>query len=268
MVKLFRRAISKISQPIPKVIDGRKVGFQSDYENGWFRRDRSELASGFPITSVDTVIDVGCGEGGISAFAGDMGAEVISADIDPAMVEITKNKMAKTKAKSYQVIQTDCNPLPVPDQSCSRIIALEVLEHVDDPAQFMRELVRVAKPNALFLLAVPDKNSESVQQGIAPPAYWQKPNHVRIFERDAFDELVRGAGLSIEQRQYKNFFWAMWWTLFWATEHKKGDPEHEVLHHWTMTWHTLQSTTKGKAIAKKLDEFMPKSQVIVARKAA
>jgi SAM-dependent methyltransferase len=163
---------------------------------------------------------------------------------------------------------SDSNPLPVEDSVCTRIIALEVLEHVDDPHQFMRELVRVAKPGALFLLAVPDYRSEAVQQGIAPDSYWEKPNHIRVFGRDELAGLARESGLSVTHSECKSFFWAMWWTLFWARDQQFGAPENPVLFHWTQTWNELLNSRGGERIARKLDETMPKSQVVVARKAA
>ncbi len=271
LLKRARRFLKRapIANPMPlEVVDCRKVGFKNDHENGWFRRDTSQLADGFPISSEDVVIDVGCGDGGISAFAGDMGARVIAVDIDPKAVESTGRRLAKSKARSFEVHQSDSNPLPVPDGICTRVIALEVLEHVDDPASFIAELVRVATPDALFLIAVPDPNSETVQMGIAPPAYWQKPNHVRVFQHEQLDSLIQNAGLHIESRSCKNFFWAMWWSLFWATGGNGMDTDHPILNHWTMTWHHLLQSEKGKAIARNLDRMMPKSQVIVARKAA
>lgn len=244
------------------------VGYQSDLQNGWFQSETGELAHGFRITSEDVVIDVGCGGGGISRFAVEMGAEVIATDVDPEAIRKTRKILETTGSTRFKVIQSDSAPLPVADATCSRVVALEVLEHVDAPEQFLAELIRVAKPNALFLLAVPDELSETIQQGLAPPSYWQKPNHLRIFGREELSNLVESAGLSVVHRECKSFFWAMWWTLFWAANQEFGEQEKPVLYHWTQTWHALMQSDQGKKIGKKLDELMPKSQVIVARKAA
>jgi hypothetical protein len=56
--------------------------------------------------------------------------------------------------------------------------------------------------------------------------------------------------------------------LFWAADQEFGAPEAPVLASWSQTWQALIQTRKGDEIRRTLDEFMPKSQVIVARKAA
>jgi thiamine kinase-like enzyme len=74
--------------------------------------------------------------------------------------------------------------------------------------------------------------------------------------------------LVIDQRLTGGFFWALWWVLFWAADQEFGAPEAPVLASWSQTWQALIQTRKGDEIRRTLDEFMPKSQVIVARKAA
>ncbi|MGH7172740.1 MAG: methyltransferase domain-containing protein, partial [Gemmataceae bacterium] len=156
------------------------------------------------------------------------------------------------------------------DGFATRIVAQEVMEHVDDPRQFLGELVRIGRPNALYLLSVPDPASESLQKSLAPAAYWSKPNHLRIFGREEFERLVRDAGLEIEKRLSYSFFWAMWWLLFWSGEgdFEIGSPGTAVLTHWHKTWTALLKTPNGPRIKQALDDLIPKSQVVVARKAA
>ncbi len=60
----------------------------------------------------------------------------------------------------------------------------------------------------------------------------------------------------------------MYWILFWAAEQEFGKPDTPILRHWTRTWEALLSSPKHEHIKKALDEFMPKSQALIARKAA
>jgi hypothetical protein len=105
---------------------------------------------------------------------------------------------------------------------------------------------------------------------VAPSCYWEKPNHLRIFQREQFDRLVREAGLTIETRMSYSFFWAMWWALFWAGGRgmKIGSSGSPVLRCWNKTWQALIESPNGAAVRKALDATMPKNQVILARKAA
>jgi SAM-dependent methyltransferase len=236
---------------------------------GWFQSRTGHLVDGFQITAEDVVIDVGCGDGAAAtAFIAAQGADVIATDVDPAVLEITKRKLQKSHARRYQTIVSDSDPLPIEDGRATRVVCMEVLEHVPDPPKFMAELVRVGRPGAKYLLTVPDPASESVQNGIAPDVYWQVPNHLRVFTRDGFASFVRESGLEVERQFFRGFYWAVWWTMFWACDQEYGDPEHPILRHWTESWHALISSPKGKQVKQALDAHLPKSQGIVAVKPA
>ena len=236
------------------------------YLSGWFRRDSGELFEGFPINAEDTVLDIGCGDGPFAQFCAERGAEVIFADIDANKVAAVTEMLKKTPARAVIPLVTNANPIPLPDARANKIIAMEVLEHVDNPAQFMSELVRVAKPGAQFLITVPDPLGESVQKKLAPDAYFEHPNHIRVFQRDEFEKLILNSGLIIERRADYGFYWSIWWFLFWACKQDLAPPWHPLLENWTRTWNMLLSMPDGPRIKKALDEAMPKSQAIIARK--
>jgi ubiquinone/menaquinone biosynthesis C-methylase UbiE len=238
---------------------------------GLFNEQTRELVGGFAIGPEDTVVDAGCGEGYASSFASACGAAVYAVDIDAKALAAVEQRMRIRKpVRPFQTMQSDVNPLPLPDGLASRVVAQEVLEHVDDPRRFLAELVRVGRQGAQYLLSVPDPVSESVQKKLAPEAYWRKPNHLRIFQREEFANLVRDAGLIIENRLSYSFFWSMWWFLFWSVEGEvvPGAPGTPVLSYWNKTWAALMKTPNGARIKQALDETMPKNQVILARKAA
>ena len=272
MTRFFRgpkKSAASLTEPRDNgPFDPQVCRFLETRHNGWLNQQTGEILEGFPIVAEDTVIDVGCGDGGISVFAAKRGAEVIATDIVPEKVELLKEKLAKSLSRAFRGIVSDSNPLPVADQTATKVIAREVLEHVEDPQQFLSELVRVGKPGALYLITVPDPLAESLQRVVAPPCYWQKPNHLHVFEREQFVELVRQSGLQIERQLHTGFYWSMWWILFWAAEQEFGAPEGPLLQQWTKTWHALITSPKGLPIRKALDQFMPKTQGVIAAKAA
>lgn len=240
--------------------------------DGWFRLDRRELCSNFRIGREDILVDVGCGEGAASLFAAKCGAaKVIATDIDPAAIETVRKYLAdKAPMVPLETHVSDSNPLPLTSGIATKVVCQEVLEHVDDPAAVVAELVRIGKPGARYLLSVPDPLGESIQKHVAPEAYWRKPNHLRIFSREGFDRMVRDAGLIIETRTSYSFFWVMWWALYWADSKDMifGYPGSRVLRYWNKTWQALMEAPNGENVRRALDETMPKNQVILARKAA
>ncbi|PRC93961.1 class I SAM-dependent methyltransferase [Solimicrobium silvestre] len=256
------------------VVDSRICGLMDAVQSGWFNQASGELVAGFPIASNDVVLDVGCGDGAATLFAARCGAEVIFSDSNAEKIAKLSLIVKSVPARKWQALVCETDPLPLPDGRASRIIAMEMLEHVDDPAQVLAELVRVGQPGALYLLTVPDPVGEHVQQQIAPAVHFQKPNHIHIFERDHFAAMISNAGLKIENRQSSGFYWTMWMCLYWASAPQQQDatldqikqPYPPLLNEWANTWHQLMLTPDGNKVKEKLDSFMPKSQIIIARK--
>lgn len=261
--------ISDIDKNAPRAegeLDPFMLGLNDAVQSGWFNSATGELMTGFPIRPEDIVIDVGCGDGGIASFCARQGAHIILADADAAKIRQAEERLAGTGARKVEAHVTTGDPLPLPDAWVTRVICTEVLEHVDDPAAFVAELVRVGQPGALYLITVPGTAQEKLQQQLAPPQYFEKPNHIRIFEPEAFAALIEGAGLTVEHRTSYGFFWSIWWLLFWQTEIPFGQGKHPSLDAWTKTWSEVMKGKDGAKIKQTFDAFLPKAQVIVARK--
>jgi SAM-dependent methyltransferase len=248
-------------------VDPFLLGLHDAQLSGWYNHETNELMTDFPIGPDDTVIDVGCGDGGALRFCAEKGARVILADMDEERITRAAEWIAEKSPGRVEMHVTDANPLPLPDACVNRIICMEMLEHVDDPAVVMAELVRIGVPGARYLITVPDTVQEKMQQHLAPRSYFEKPNHIRIFERAAFDALVLNAGLVIERRSFYGFYWAMWWLLFWECNIDfAGMPRHPVLDNWARTWASVLATEGGLKVKHVFDRLMPKNQVIIARK--
>lgn len=234
--------------------------------SGWFLEETGELLAGFPVLPEDHVLDVGCGDGSFIRFCANRGAEVTFVDIDAEKVREVEQLLHGSPARALHGVVSDANPLPLPDACFDKVIGMEVLEHVDDPVQFLAELVRVGKPGALYLISVPDITSETVQRKVAPPLHFQKPNHINVFTREEFACLITDSGLVLEQKAYYGFYWSMFWAMFWTCNQDLSPPWHPLLENWARTWDALLKMPDGPRIKKALDEAMPKSQAIIARK--
>ena len=258
---------AKAAASAPPRVDGFLLGLQDAMETGWYNVSAGELAAGFPVTAQDVVVDVGCGDGGPVAFCARQGAHVILADMDAERLAGAAARLKDTPARKVEAHVTDANPLPLPDACASRVICMEVLEHVEDTAVTMAELVRVGEPGALYLLTVPGDVQEQMQKHLAPPEYFQHPNHIRIIDPQSFGAMVKGAGLTIERRYTYSFYWAMWWMLFWqCATSLEAAADHPMLAAWAQTWSLVLKGRDGPRIQALLNDLMPKNQVIIARK--
>lgn len=245
---------------------------------GWYQQSSSELFTGFPIAEEDTVLDFGCGGGGAAIYCGKTGADVYFADMNEEKLRSVEERLRETVARGIHKLLITSTALDLPDNTMSRVIAMEVLEHTPNPAEIMAELVRVAKPGALFLITVPDARGEELQRHVAPASYFAEPNHIQVFTREAFTELVGGAGLTIEKYFTQGFYWLIWLCFNWVSRQKEArelntmaqdtiaPPYNELSQLWSTTWHCLLKTHGGPELKKVLDTLLPTSQGIIARK--
>jgi ubiquinone/menaquinone biosynthesis C-methylase UbiE len=261
-----------------EIIDSRDCGLVDAVMGGWFQNATDELFRGFPITAEDVVLDLGCGHGGSTLFCARRGAHVIFTDSEAEKVDALREKVRETPARQAEGIVSNSLPLPLADNLASKIIALEVLEHVEQPLAILQELVRVGRPGAQYFISVPGQASEEAQRAVAPALHFESPNHINVFSREAFAELVESAGLIIETRDYYGFYWTLWMMLFWGTKRAEGHvfsgathdqlegPFHPLLNSWATLWHATITLPGGDKIRAALDQALPKCQIILARK--
>jgi SAM-dependent methyltransferase len=95
------------------------------------------------------VLDVGCGVGQVVARLADAGFEAYGVDVSEPNIE-----RAKTFCPRCQLY--DGRKLPFPDGFFASVGALNVLEHVDEPEAFVKELVRVVRINGRIVISSPN----------------------------------------------------------------------------------------------------------------
>jgi ubiquinone/menaquinone biosynthesis C-methylase UbiE len=288
--ELFRRLAGLQSDPrddeaiwaefrqAPGFVDSRNCGLIDAVQSGWYQSQSDELFKGFPVSAEDTVLDVGCGAGGATLCCANRGAAVTFTDVVADKIESLRQRVARTPARHAEGLVVDSTQLPLADACMSRVICMEVLEHVADPQTFLLELARVGRSGALYLLAVPDPVGERMQQSFAPDYYFREPNHIHVFEREQFAGLVEGAGLEIVERASFGFFWTMWMFIYWVLAKNAGveldgashdivqPPYPPLLNDWARLWNNLIQMPEAAPMKQALDQLLPKSQVIIARK--
>jgi len=106
------------------------------------------------ITSEDAVLEVGCGGGALLSEISLKGAVAVGLDISEMQI-----KYAKTRLQGALLIIGDSERLPLKDNLFTKCFAVEMLEHVQNPGQVMKEIRRVLKDSAELIIVVPnDKN--------------------------------------------------------------------------------------------------------------
>jgi 2-polyprenyl-3-methyl-5-hydroxy-6-metoxy-1,4-benzoquinol methylase len=139
----------------------------------------SRYLRALPLIAGRRVLDAGCGHGYGALLLGKAGAATVTAvDIAPRALRAAQALAAAEETGAGRVWYAggDLGRLPLRDGSVDLIVALEVLEHLADPAAFMREAARLLAAGGCLLLSTP--NRELISPG------WQIPpncHHVREY---------------------------------------------------------------------------------------
>jgi len=169
-----------------------------------FERSLAEL---FARAAPTTLLDVGCGEGVlIHKWARALEPQrVVGIDLeDPAIQAEWEHRRAPNL--EYRIMKAE--HLPFADGEFSTATAIEVLEHVPDPAHTVAEMARVASGH--LIVSVP---REPLWRGLnmARGAYLGElgntPGHVNHWSKRSFVKLLSQHGEVVEARS--PFPWTM-----------------------------------------------------------
>lgn len=99
------------------------------------------------------VLDIGCGGGFLTKGFADRGDEVVGLDCSESSL-----KIAALADKKSSYIKGDAYQLPFAEESFDVVCAMDLLEHVEDPAQVIGEGSRVLKKGGLFFYHTFNRN--------------------------------------------------------------------------------------------------------------
>ena len=102
------------------------------------------------------VLDWGAGEGALSARISDMGFQVTSADKDQKNFKCKQAKFEKINFDSFEEISQF---VIQHEEEFDAVLGIEVIEHVQDQWQYIRQLIKMAKNGGLILITTPNTTS-------------------------------------------------------------------------------------------------------------
>lgn len=95
------------------------------------------------------VLDLGCGAGFVAIPLAQAGHDVTGIDLSASTLSVARSR--STPELALRFARADVSAVPEPDASFDAVLALDLLEHVDQPAALIREAARVLKPGGQFI---------------------------------------------------------------------------------------------------------------------
>jgi SAM-dependent methyltransferase len=132
------------------------------------------------------VLDAGCGVGYGAELLGRAGARlVLGVDRAPDAIRYAQARYGSARV---QFAVADCMALPVADGSVDLVVAFEVIEHLSDPAAFVREIARVLSSDGIAIISTPNRAT----------FFPGNRFHVHEFDSGELEALLRGAFPHVE----------------------------------------------------------------------
>ncbi len=113
------------------------------------------------------MLDIGCGGGLVCEPMARLGGDVTGADADANAIEVAK---AHAKQSGLRI-----EYLNVPAEEIKTkfdvVLALEIIEHVDDPAMFVKSVSKLVKPGGIVIFSTLNRTPKSYALGILAAEY-------------------------------------------------------------------------------------------------
>src|SRR6201992_2367143 len=159
-----------------------------DVENYWFRRHEVFYQQLAPRCAGVEVLEAGCGEGYGADLISRVARRVIALDYDQTTVAHVRARYPRVEVRHGNLAE-----LPLADASVDVVVNFQVIEHLWNQTQFVRECARVLRPSGLLMVSTPNRITFS--PGRDTPI---NPFHTRELNADELSRLLADAGFTLD----------------------------------------------------------------------
>ena len=220
----------------------------------------------------ERILDIGCGEGRHTWQACKV-KNCVACGLDLDHTSLAKGRLVlwhldeQGESKGdWLLTEGSILRLPFKDRTFDKIICSEVLEHVPDDSQGIKEIVRVLKDDGTLAVSVPSYLPEAICWKLSKTYQNTPGGHIRIYKASELRSKLSQNNLDIFAVRRKHALHSFYWIsrcLFGSENEKAFFPS---LYHKFLVWDLKTNTRAVKVLDDALNNFFGKSVVFYARK--
>ncbi|HPE78155.1 MAG TPA: class I SAM-dependent methyltransferase [Draconibacterium sp.] len=172
------------------------------------------------------ILEIGSGIGNISQFFIKEGAEILLSDIEANYFPLLKEKFGNNKnLRGIKLLDLSDKNLennnPEMIGAFDTIFALNVVEHIPDHEQAMKNALKMLKTGGKIVILVPA--FQWLYNG-----FDKQLDHQRRYTQKSLFKLLEGNGFQVIHRQYFNLIGILGWFFSGSILHKKNIPSGQM----------------------------------------
>jgi len=181
-----------------------------------FARRAEIIFENLELKNGDSVVDIGCGRGFYVNLLSqlNLGLEIFGLDLNEKYLKVARESL---NGKKVFLKKGNALKLPFKSNSFDKVIASEILEHLNDDKKAIAEIYRVLKPGGIALISVPNKNypflwdplncvlERFLGKHIPSNIWWLAgiwADHVRLYNEKELRDKMKKKGFKVEKVWY------------------------------------------------------------------
>jgi SAM-dependent methyltransferase len=164
----------------------------------------------FEIKPDETVVNIGCGNSPQAVVYANKFKEMVGVDINKERLKTSEEVAEYYKVKRYKTLCANVENIPLPDKSFDKALAIDIIEHVENPQKLCSEIRRLLKEDGKMLVTFPTMHDKytrffsSISRMVKrkkvetrDSTAWDPDEHNNEFSLEKWIEIVEESGFEL-----------------------------------------------------------------------